>query len=246
MPTNHAPETTQTQADRIRALGGGGLPAAALEIFHDRELKHRQVKDDRRFREDHKHEQIAAIDAEVEQKLFDANERDVAAAMKPLQNERAKLLAEIKGTTQSSQEFLTSDERHERSARANREAVTLNSDIVVASSTDDPSELIDTLETAILSENQARIRRLGPVVVARLGALLQQHGGSVNAPADLTHAYTQARATFDGWKQKNPTPIARIRQIDNDLPAVRKPIDKAYVRAKETFKLGAFAQGLRL
>jgi len=242
MPTNNA----QTQADQIRALGGGGLPARALDIFHDREVKHRQVKDDRRFREDHKQEQFAAIDAEVEQQLFDANERDVLAAMKPLQAERAKLLAEVKGTTQSPQEFLTSDERHERSARATREAVTLNSDLVVASATDDPGELIDSLETAILSENQERIRRLGPVVVARLGALLQQHGGYGKAPADVTGAYTQARAKFDGWRQKNPTPIARIRQIDKDLPAVRQPIDRAYVRAKETFKLGAFAHGLRL
>ena len=166
--------------------------------------------------------------------------------MKPLEAERAKLLAEIKGTNQPPSEFLTADERSERSARAMREAVTLNSDLVVASATGDSAELLDTLETVILSENEARIRRLGPVVVARLGALIQQNGGSVNAPGDLTHAYTQARATFDAWKKQHPTPIARMRQIDKDLPSVRQPIDRAYVRAKEHFKLGLFAQGMRL
>jgi len=239
-------EQTETQASKLLALGGAGLPSAALDIFHDREVKHRQVKDDRRFSEDHKRERLSAIDAEVEQRLFDANERDVAAAKKPLEAERARLLAEIKGTTTKPPEFFTSDERAERSAREMREAVTLNSEILVASTTDDSAELLDTLETVILSENLGRIRQLGQVVVGRLGALIQQNGGRGRAPAALTQAEAQARITFDGWKKKNPTAIARMRQIDKDLAAVRQPIDAKYIRAKESFKLGAFAQGMRL
>jgi hypothetical protein len=111
-------EQVETQASKLRAMGGGGLPATALEIFHDREVQHRQVKDDRRFNEDHKREQLAAIDAEVEQKLFDANERDAAAARKPLETERAKILAELRGTNQPATEFLTATEQYERSAKA--------------------------------------------------------------------------------------------------------------------------------
>ena len=236
----------ETQASKLREMGGGGLPSAALDLFHDREVRHRQVKSDSRFRDEHKAEQFAAIDAEVERKLFEASERDVAAAMKPLEAERAKLLAEIKGTTPAPTEFLTSDERSERSARAMREAVTLNSDIVVASATDNAGDLLDTLETEILSENPARIRRLGPVVVARLAALIQQNGGPGNAPAALTQAQVRARATFDGWKKKNPVAIARVRQIDKDLPFVRQPIDRAYVKAKEHFRLGRHAQGMQM
>jgi hypothetical protein len=236
----------KTEASKLREMGGGGLPSAALDLFHDREVRHRQVKSDSRFRDEHKAEQLGVIDDEIAQRLFDANDRDVAAAMKPLQDERAKLLGEIKGTNQPPSEFLTSDERHERSARAMREAVTLNSDLVVASATDDAGDLLDTLDTVILSEHEARIRRLGPVVVARLAALIRQSGGSVNASADLTQAYTRARATFDAWKRQHPTPIARLRQIDKDLPAVRQPIDRAYVRSKEHFKLGRWAQGMTL
>jgi len=236
----------ETQASRIRALGGGGLPSAALDIFHDREVKHRQVKADRRFSDEHRTEQIAAIDAEVEQKLFDANERDVKAARKPLEDERAKLLGEINGANQPVPEFLTSDERQERFARATREALAISTDIAVASGSDDADDLLDMLDTVLLSDNAPRIRQLGQVVVGRLGALIQQHGGRAHAPAALTKAEAQARMTFDGWKAKNPTPIARLRQIDKDLPAVRQPIDAKYIRAKEAFKLGAYAHGLRM
>jgi hypothetical protein len=249
MSSSGLTEQQETQAGRIRAMGGGGLPSAALDIFHDRELKHRQVKADRRFSAEHRTEQLAAIDADAEQQLFDANERDVAAARKPLEAERAKLLAEAKGTTgmtPAGTEFFTTDERHERSARATREALTLNTDIAVASGTDDPDDLLEIFDTAMLSENPQRIRHLGQVVVGRLGALIQQHGGRAHAPAALTAAEAQARITFGAWKTKHPAPIARLRQIDKSLAAVRQPIDAAYTRAKETFRIGAFAHGMRM
>ena len=162
------------------------------------------------------------------------------------ETERATLLAEVRGSNQEKPEFLTSDERHERSARAMRDAVTLSNDIAVAQSMTEPGDLIDAIETAIVSENTERIRRLGPVVVKRLGELVLETGGSGNAPTALTTTYTQARVAFDEWRKKHPTPIARVRQIDKDLPFVRGPIDKAYVRSKEHFRIGRWAQSMSL
>jgi hypothetical protein len=127
-----------------------------------------------------------------------------------------------------------------------RDAFALNTDVLVASGTDDPDDLLQMLDTAVLSENAPRIRQLGQVVVGRLGALIQQHGGRGHAPAALTTAEAQARITFDGWKKKNPTSMRGLRQIDKDLAAVRQPIDAKYIRAKETYKLGAYAHGMRL
>jgi hypothetical protein len=102
------------------------------------------------------------------------------------------------------------------------------------------------LETAMLSENAPRIQQLGQVVVGRLGALVHQNGGRGHAPAALTKAEAQARITFDGWKTKHPSPIVRMRQIDKDLPHVREPIDRAYIRAKQHFRLGRHAQGMQM
>ena len=89
--------------------------------------------------------------------------------------------------------------------------------------------------------------KLGPVVVARLGALVRRNGGNRRkAPEALTTAYAQARATFDDWKRRNPTAIARVRQIDKDLAHVRQPIDRAYVAAKQHFRLTRWSQGLQM
>jgi hypothetical protein len=240
------PETTE--ASRLRARGIDALPSAALDILHKRELQQMEITNDPRFSAEHKREALQAIDDDVIQQLYDANERDVVAEIKPLADRRAELLAEIKGnTTRRSDSIETPDGQRERIGRATRDEILLNNDLLFVTATDDPADLVDALDTAILAEHPARTRRLGPTIVARLKIVMEANKPAGtrqyndNDPARV--AYLEASSKYATWRKQNPSAIAQLRKVDEELAHARGPVDLRYARAKEYFRL---TQGKRV
>ena len=127
-------DTRPTQADRIRELGGGGLPAAALDIFHEHERKMRQLQSDTRISDSFRSEEIAKLQTETDTALYAARDREVAEAVKAIDQREGAILAEIKGTNTRNRgaSIESTDEQRERHFRASRDATVLLADLIHA------------------------------------------------------------------------------------------------------------------
>ena len=231
----------ETRASRIREAGGGGLPGAALVIFHDREVKHRTLDEDARISEAFRLEQKAVEDERAEKALWVARDRDVAAARKPLEQRRGHLLAQIKGNTQrSSSEIETSDQQRERLARTTQGVLEIHADLLFAATASEPAELQDLFDEAMLSERPDRIRRLAPVILGRLSQL--NEAKAIGAG----DAWGHVRARYSEWRKANPSVMTQLRAVDDEIANVERPIDAKYIRAREAFRFGQHAQGIRM
>jgi hypothetical protein len=234
---NRAP----TMADRLRELGGGGLPEPALEAFHQRELTIRALQADRKISDAYRNEQLAALDDETDRALREARDRDVEAALKELASREGAILAEIRGTTKNIDRSLeTSDAQRERHARGTRGALALLSDQLTAQALADPDELRDLVDEAIEGGHAERVRHLGPIALAQLANLTRQ-----KAPG-AEQAYRAVFGALSTWRRQNPSPMTRLRDVRAERDHVTASIDRKYQQTRDHFRFGAAAHGIRM
>jgi hypothetical protein len=231
-----------TLARRIEAAGGGGLPAKALRIAHAMESKVQKIKADRTISEEYRREQLIKVEDTAEAEMWTARDEDVSAAKSAATQRKRQVLSQLKSQFKTGPgELETSSEQAERHHREMRESVGLLPDIFAAQSEDDPQVLLDTLEEAIHGGQHARITKLGPVSVARLGQLNE----AKVAGADT--AWMSARTQLANYRKQRPTLNAQLKAADAEERTAAQPVEQSYRQAFEYFKIGAATKnGMRL
>ena len=247
--------TIQTKASKILEQGGALLPPKALEAFHQREMKQIGLNADAKISAQYRLEQLAAVDDATERALQTARDQDVVADRKPIESAIGQILAEIKGNVASSTHMETQSVQAERLALATRAAIELNTDVLAASASTDPDHLRDLLEEAIeqsspdiaTQSTQAerlvrtnRVRRLAPVIIARLAELSSQKVVNAN------DYWALAITAYGSWRKATPSAAARLRDARERLAQVESEVDRKYVRARQAFRFGVHANGIQM
>ena len=111
---------------------------------------------------------------------------------------------------------------------------------MAAQASEDPADLLDQLEEAIQAEQHARIRKIAPVIISRLGTLAKDEQEGAKA------AWMGARTHFANYKKAHPPVNARLKAAEAVLRTVPAPIEGRYRRALEYFRVGRSKQGMTL
>jgi hypothetical protein len=236
---------TSTQAGRIHAAGGAGLPDSVIQIAHRAELKRVALASDRNISETFRREQVEALDEESHLEAQRALNAEMAAAERAVTQRKGQILSEIKAQfAPGSGALETASEQAERHHRTIRDTVGLLPDVFAAQSAEDPIDLLDALEEALRADQHARVRKLAPVIVARLVALsAEKHDGAAAA-------LQSARRQFNAYRTAHPTLNQQLRDVEaeeRDLALPNHPTRRRYQKAIDHFKLGAASkQGMRL
>jgi hypothetical protein len=113
-----------TVAARVLAGGGGGFKEPELDLFHELEVKERALATDGNISESRRTELRAELHDRTNAALHAAESAEVAAARKPIEDQRAQLLAEIKRTVRPAGVSLeTTDAQRERLTRRTIDAL---------------------------------------------------------------------------------------------------------------------------
>jgi hypothetical protein len=247
------PKGKATLAGRIEAAGGGGLPQAAIDIAHEAESRRTAIHADTRISDAYRKEQLAAVDAEELQAMYDAQSREDAEAAQTFERRKAELQAQIKAQyTQSVRRDAveTASEQAERHHNSLRELTALAVEIETAKAVTDPDDLADTLDELLTAGRHDRVRRMGPVILARLRALSAESAEAPPALAALSAAapaaLARATSAYSRWKQANPTLSAQLRRLEEERQAASQNRARAYRQAHEAFKIGMAKHGMRI
>jgi hypothetical protein len=117
----------------------------------------------------------------------------------------------------------------------------LQVDLTVAQAMDDPQDLQDLFEEALRADQHARVRKLAPVIIARLTALAQaEHEGARQAAMAVPQQVTE-------FKRTRPTLNAQLRAAEHEVRTAAQPIHARCQKAVACFKIGAASKhGIRL
>src|SRR6185312_7536752 len=179
-------------------------------------------------------EQLAAIDAEENQAFFDAENRDTASAAQDYEKRKAAILGQSKqqhGTSTRSQTE-TSAEQLERHHAGIRELTAMAVEIEAAKATADPDDLADVLDELITAGRDERIRKIGPVILARLQELDARKVGSA------AEALRRASTGYTRWRQAHPTPSQQLRNLEREQQLADQHRKRGYITARQTFRVG--------
>jgi hypothetical protein len=232
-----------TLAGRINAKGGGGLPESVIQIADRVERKRRALAEDRNISDTYRREQLEALDVQAEADAYSAMNAAIDKAKGALEQRKSQLLSQIKSqfAPKSGGPLESLSEQAERHHRETLDTVGLLPDVFAAQSAEDPIDLLDTLEEALLADRRARILNPGPVIVARLVQLTaDKHDG---AAAVLQ----SARRQFNEYRKSHPSRNQQLRETEAELREVARPISRNYQKAIDYFKIGAASRnGIRL
>ena len=179
--TNDLTDDRSTVAGRIAAAGGAGLHQQVLQLGHDFEKRRQAIRTDRKLNDAYRAEQLAALDGEEEEAFYDAQSRETAEAAQAFERRKAEIVGKMKAehapASRARDQIETSADQLERHFRSTRDLVALQVEIEVAKSITAPDDLEDTLAELMTAGRDDRVRRLGPVILARLQDLSAKKGG---------------------------------------------------------------------
>jgi hypothetical protein len=128
--TDNAPITTK--AARVLELDpkGAGLPRAAVDLFHELEVREHEINTDSKLSDSYRRDLRQQLHDDIDRRLHASGERALVDARKPLEQERAQILNEIRGTTARADfNVETSDAQRERLGRQTIEELAFNSEL---------------------------------------------------------------------------------------------------------------------
>jgi hypothetical protein len=242
--TNDLTDDRSTVAGRIAAAGGAGLHQQILQLGHDFEKRRQAVRTDRKLNDAYRAEQLAALDAQEEEAFCDAESRETAEAAQAFERRKAEIVGKMRAehapASRARDQIETGADQLERHFRSTRDLMALQIEIEVAKSITAPEDLEDSLAELMASGRDDRVRRLGPVILARLQELSAKKGSEALA------AFSRATARFGRWKQAHPSLSAQLRELEREEQIAKQNRDRAYATARETFKIGPARYGLRI
>ena len=202
------------------ASGTQRVPAGALADLAAHQRKVMTLLTDQKLSNEHKLEQMQALDDAHDTALLVREEQDVQEALKAIGQEEGEIRAQLKGT----------HEAHDpaRQARAQTDA-TIKSNYLTLAQAINSIPMLANLYDEIAATDRAEWRHhVGAVIVERVATLAL--GTSDETQRDFA---TRVMGEHDHWMKANPSPAARLRAMPELRENTKHRIREQYRTLRE-------------